>query len=186
MSAIPKRLFTEEEYLTREEMSPFKSEFYRGEIFAMAGGTPRHALLAASCIIAIRKKRPRCRVYSGDAKVHIPENTLYTYPDVTVVCGKPEIINNALCNPILIVEVLSPSTRGYDRTEKRILYGDIPSLQEYVVVEQDEQRVDIWRKDSSGVWEFIPMPEDATNIELRSLECTINLDEIYEDEFEDE
>ncbi|TAE29497.1 MAG: Uma2 family endonuclease [Candidatus Kapaibacterium sp.] len=181
MSAIPQRLFSEEEYRRREEMSPFKSEYYRGEIFAMAGGTPRHAEITMSFGAALKRKKPRqCRVYSGDAQIHIPQNTLYTYPDVSVVCGKPEIVNNALCNPILIVEVLSPSTRNYDRNEKRLLYAEIPTLKEYVVVEQDEERVDVWRKDSSGAWVFLPMLDGAASIHLDSLNCDINLDEIYE------
>lgn len=181
MSAIPKRMFSEDEYLDREEGSPLKNEYYRGEIFAMAGGTPRHAEITASLITALKQKKPsRCRVYSSDARIHIPTNTLHTYPDISVVCGKPDILKNALTNPLLIVEVLSPSTRSYDHNEKRLLYSDIPSLQEYVLVEQEEQRVDIWHKDSSGVWEFFAMPEDATEIQLRSLDCTLTLDEIYE------
>lgn len=188
MSAIPRRYFDEQEYLEREEMSPFKSEYYRGEIFAMAGGTPRHAEIAAKIIQALNNKKPRqCRVYSSDARIHIPQNTLHTYPDVSVVCGKPEILKNAICNPILLVEVLSPSTRNYDRNEKRLLYADIPTLKEYVVMEQDEERMDVWRKDSGGVWEFIPMTDSAKSIHLHSLNCEIYLEEIYEHfEFEDE
>jgi Uma2 family endonuclease len=188
MSAIPRRFFDEEDYLEREEMSPFKSEYYRGEIFAMAGGTPRHAEITATLIQLLRNKKKRsCTVYSSDVRIHVQSNTLYTYPDAAVVCGKPEIRKNALCNPILIVEVLSPSTRNYDRNEKRLLYAELPSLVEYVVVEQDEQRVDCWRKDSSDVWQFFQMPEGATSVEIVSLDCRLHLAEIYETpNFDDE
>ncbi len=196
MSAVQKlssEYITEHEYLECERKAAFKSEYYQGEIHAMAGGSSKHSAVGTNVMIALGNKlRGRCRVFNSDMRVCVRRNTLYTYPDISVVCGgKPEFYEgDCLLNPTLIVEVLSPSTERYDRSTKMHLYGDIPSLQEYVLVAPDNHQVDIFRKSAAGRWEYFPMDDGQTAVELVSVGCTLTLEEIYEntdfDELTDE
>jgi Uma2 family endonuclease len=178
----PQQLFTIEEYLEREEKAGYKSEYYKGEIFAMAGGTPPHSAISVNLAIALGNRlRGKCRVYNGDMRVHIPILQYFTYPDVSVVCGKREFFrDNALMNPVLIIEVLSDSTEGYDRGTKFKLYSKITSLQEYVLVAQDTRSVDVFRRNVSGRWELFQSSEKE-DVALESVGCTLTMDEIYED-----
>ena len=137
MSVRTKPFITPEEYLERERAAEFKSEYYNGEIFAMSGGSRNHVLIAGNCQMALRSalKDKGCLVFQSDLRVHIPSNDLYTYPDVVVVCGEEQYLDNqkdTLVNPVLVVEVLSPSTESYDRGQKFEFYRSIASLQEYV------------------------------------------------------
>jgi Uma2 family endonuclease len=175
---------TPREYLDLEEQAEYKSEYYQGEIFAMSGGSPNHALIAANLIATLQSqlKGTGCRVFTGDLRVHIPASELYTYPDVTVVCGKLELTGDRqdnLANPILIVEVLSPSTESYDRGQKFSLYRSIPSLREYVLVSQDRISIEIFHKNDAGIWE-LHLPEEG-NVILASVGCRIQLDDVYAD-----
>lgn len=178
----PQQLFTIEEYLEREEKAEYKSEYYKGEIFAMAGGTPPHSAISVNLTIALGNRlRGKCRVYNGDMRVHIPILQYFTYPDVSVVCGKREFFrDNALMNPVIIFEVLSDSTEGYDRGTKFRLYSKITSLQEYVLVSQDERAVDVFRRNAEGRWELFRFSDNET-VELVSVQCSLTMDEIYED-----
>ena len=138
-----------DEYLALEERGEGKHEYVRGQIFAMAGGTPEHSALAAATIAALSavlRGKP-CRVYTGDLRVRIEATDIATYPDVAVVCGKLETAKddrNAATNPVLLVEVLSESTERHDRGAKFAHYRHIASLREYVLV-------DLWDKED-GVW----------------------------------
>jgi Uma2 family endonuclease len=179
----PQRLFTIEEYLEREEAALVKSEYYKGEIFEMSGGTPRHVGIASNIIAALQPKlqTKQCRAFGSDLKVHIPENFFFTYPDVTVVCGKREYFkDSALKNPLVIIEVLSDSTESYDRGTKFRLYRSIASLQEYVLISQKEQLVEIFRRNPHGRWELY-IYADNTDIEFAALECILPMAEIYAD-----
>jgi Uma2 family endonuclease len=179
----PQRLFTIEEYLEREETALVKSEYYKGEIFEMSGGTPRHAGISGNIYFALRRylEGKPCTPFNSDLKVHIPENFFFTYPDVTIVCGKREYFkDSALKNPIVIIEVLSDSTESYDRGTKFRLYRSIASLQEYVLVSQKEQLVEIFRRNPHGRWELYIFA-DNTDVECASLECSLTMAEIYAD-----
>src|SRR5438067_352701 len=128
-----------EEYLELEETADYKSEYFDGEVFAMAGGTPEHNLIAANLIGELRNQLEEtpCRVYPSDQRVKIPDTGLYTYPDVTVVCADPQFEEpdrRAMLNPTLIVEVLSETTEAYDRGDKFAHYRRLSSLREYVMV----------------------------------------------------
>jgi Uma2 family endonuclease len=120
MTAVAIKMYTEQEYLELERAAEYKSEYYRGEIFAMAGAGRNHNRITEnlSIEIGVFLKGKGCQSFSSDMRVHIPENTLYTYPDFLIVCGEPEFLDrqtDTLLNPSVIVEVLSPSTERYDQ-----------------------------------------------------------------------
>src|SRR5437762_9626687 len=123
MSSVPKTFLTPEQYLEIERKAEYKSEYFQGEMFAMAGASPNYNFLVANTIMAVGPKARACscRTSPSDMRVHIPATGLYTYPDVIVVCGQPQFRDgqpDSLLNPTLIVEVLSPSTEAYDRGRK--------------------------------------------------------------------
>jgi len=142
MSALPKPFVTPEQYLEIERKADYKSEYHSGQVFAMAGASREHNLLVGSIVRRLGNLldgRP-CETYPSDMRVLVSATGLYTYPDVSVACGEPEFLDGSLdvlLNPLLIVEVLSPSTESYDRGAKFALYQRLPSLQEYVLVSQN-------------------------------------------------
>ncbi|WP_433929345.1 Uma2 family endonuclease [Sorangium cellulosum] len=177
------RTSTFAEYLAREQTSETKHEHVNGEIFAMAGGTPEHGLMAVNVASVLRGQLldRRCRVYNSDVRVRVQATGLTTYPDVSVVCGRlerdPED-ENSLLNPIVLVEVLSPSSEAYDRGEKFAHYQTVPSLREYVLVSYQRRRVEVLRRNDDGTWTLHDVRESGV-AELASVGCTLPLDEVY-------
>lgn len=173
------------EYLAAEAASDTRHEFLRGEVFAMAGGTPEHGALAAAMTIALGdalRDRP-CRVFNSDVRVRIRETGLTTYPDLSVVCGaleRDEEDRNAIVNPVLVVEVLSDSTEAYDRGEKAAHYRRLPSLKEYVLMSQREPRIEMFRRNEAGRWELYEAGA-GQRLELASVGCTLEVDALYRD-----
>ena len=173
------------EYMACEEASVEKHEFLNGEVFAMAGGTPEHAALAAAFTLALGKAlgdRP-CRLFSSDLRVRIQATGLTTYPDLSVACGKAEVDaedSHALVNPVLIIEVLSDGTEAYDRGEKAAHYRHIPSLKEYVLVSQHRPRIEVYRRNEAGRWELYEY-ERGASCELVSVGVSVNVDDVYRD-----
>jgi Uma2 family endonuclease len=171
------------EYLAAEAVSEVRHEFLNGEVWAMTGGTPEHSALAAAFIAGLTaalRGRP-CRVFTCDARVRIPATGLSTYPDVAVVCDRLENAPedpDALVNPVLLVEVLSPSTEGYDRGAKAAHYRRIPSLQEYVFASQTEAHVEVFRRGAGGSWELREARAGGT-VELASLGIRLDVDALY-------
>lgn len=157
MSTVPKRYLTPEEYLHRERKAEFRSEYFRGETFAMAGASANHNLIVLNSGASLRdqlKKKP-CRVYPSDLKLRIEATGLYTYPDLSVVCGEPQLESDAgdvLLNPVVLVEVLSDSTEAYDRGKKFEHYRTIPSLRHYVLIAQDRHSIDCFTRSADGSW----------------------------------
>lgn len=156
MSSATKPHFTPQEYLTLERKSPTRNEYFRGEIFAMAGASREHSLIGANITREVGNQildRP-CESYSNDMRVRVDATGLYTYPDVVVVCGEPEFQDrevDTLLNPTVIFEVLSESTEAYDRGVKFGHYRKIPSLREYVMVSQDRMLVERYtRRGTTG------------------------------------
>jgi Uma2 family endonuclease len=176
------------EYLVLEESSSIRHEFHEGEIYAMAGGTPTHAALAATLIRVIGGKLPfGCRAYSSDLRVRVPETGLSTYPDVTVVCGKTERAADdplAVTNPVLIVEVTSPSTEDYDRGEKLGQYQRLPSVKEILLVSHREPQLVVHRRGADGLWGSHEETAGGT-IELASVGLRFAVDDVYRDGLED-
>ncbi len=185
MSAQPQTKLTDEEYLAIEEKAEFKSEFYRGEMFAMSGGSPPHALIGGSIIallwLAARAKG--CKVYNSELKVRVARNGLYAYPDASVVCGEPQYAEGTtqvITNPAAVIEVLLPSTEAYDRGFKSAEYRKIPSLREYAFISQTEPRVEIYGRKANGEWgEFSEYVGLEAACRFHSLECTVQLSDLY-------
>ena len=184
MSTVPKRKITVDEYLARERNALAKSEYFNGEIFAMAGGSAEHSLIAANISGEVRNalKGSRCNVFNSDLRVKVEETGLYTYPDVTVVCGEREFDDDhrdTLTNPTLIVEVLSPSTEVYDRGAKSRQYRRIESLKELLLVAQNSANIEQYIRNANGQWQLMDSEGLEAHISLPSLGVTISLAEIY-------
>lgn len=177
---------TYEAYLEAERASATKHEYLRGEVYAMAGGTPTHARLAMAMSLALGNAladQP-CQVFGSDLRVRIEATDLATYPDITVVCGRfesSEIDADAATNPVVIVEVLSDSTEAYDRGEKFAHYRRIPSLREYVLLSQHEPRIEAYAKNAEGEW-VLSEAGAGERLALRSLSgVTLEVDALYRD-----
>ena len=183
--AVPIPKLTVEEYLAIEREAEYKSEYYRGEMFAMAGGTGKHSILAARMIrlLGNRLVGRGCETYTSDMKVQIEPGGLHTYPDVSVVCGKPEYtddVEDVLVNPKLIVEVLSKSTEAQDRGSKFQEYKKIASLEEYVLVSKTKALVERFGRRPGAEWtQYAEARGMKAIIELQSLGIAIPLEEIY-------
>jgi len=186
MSAVPEPRYTIEEYLARERVAPYKSEYYRGQIFAMAGGTPRHNTTGGNIFAGLRGRLrgTPCRPYNSDQRIGIPANGLSTYPDISVVCGELQLDpqdREAIVNPRVIFEVLSKSTESYDRGKKFDLYRQLESLREYILVAQDEPHVERFVRQEDGSWLLNVFKGLGAVLELPTLACALPLSEIYED-----
>lgn len=183
VSSAPRHHYTLDDYLSVEEISRVKHEFLDGEIFAMAGGTPEHAALAAAIIGILSKALPAgCRSYSSDLRVSVPTSGLMTYPDAAIICGEPTRDSKSpthVTNPLVIIEVLSPSTEEYDRGEKREHYQRLESLREYVLVAQDRRRVEVFARNDSAGWNHA-ISESGATVGLSSLRYSFGVDELYD------
>ncbi len=185
MATIAAPYITPEEYLERERHAETKSEYLRGEVFAMAGGSSNHALLTVNLASELRqqlRKRP-CRVFSSDLRLCVNESGLYTYPDVMVICGDlafPDNRQDTVTNPLLIVEVLSDSTKNYDRGQKFQYYRSLPSLMEYLTVAQDEVHVEQYARQTSGQWLLTEYSDPGATVNLPSLQIELRTSDIYE------
>jgi Uma2 family endonuclease len=183
MASLPDAPLTEEQYLEIERLAEFKSEFHDGRMFAMSGGSPNHALLSARmCALLDRQIPPGCRVFSSDLRIKVASAGLYTYADCSVVCGDLETFSDqkdVLLNPLLIVEVLSPSTEGYDRGKKFELYRTIASFREYLIVHQDRRHVEHYSKQDDGSWLLRDHAGADSSVAVARLGVHILLADIY-------
>jgi Uma2 family endonuclease len=177
--------YTYQEYLAYERAANVRHEFFDGEIYGMAGGTPAHAAISVNVSSLLRDQlRGRgCQAFSSDLRIRVLETGLATYPDVTVVCGRTETESgdpHTVTNPVLVVEVLSPSSATYDRGEKLEHYKRIRSLREVVLVAHDERLIEVWRRDHDGTWSRREARSGA--IALTAIECSLAVDEVFRDE----
>jgi Uma2 family endonuclease len=184
MASHRKHSYTPEEYLALERKAAYKSEYYAGEIFAMSGASREHNIIVANVttILNTQLENRDCEVYPSDMRVRTPDTTFYTYPDVTVVCGEPQFEDESvdtLSNPTLIVEVLSPSTETYDRTKKFADYRKITSLNEYILIAQQECRVTQYIRQSDGIWLFQEASRMEETLHLASTDCDLVLERVY-------
>lgn len=183
--AYGKRNLTIEEYLEFEKTSEEKHEYYKGEIFAMSGSKVPHNTIAMNLSVALgqKLKGKSCKPFNSDQRIYIPQNSLFTYPDISVVCGKIETKDNDdwnLLNPTVIIEVLSKSTRDYDMGGKFALYRDIPTLKEYILIDSQSLNVYAFRINDGGHWELEEYKRMEDVLNVRILELSIPLAEIYE------
>lgn len=185
MSSRPKAHLTPQQYLAIERAAETKSEYFDGEMFAMSGASRKHNLVTGNIFVEFSTQlrgRP-CEVYINDMRTHVPATGLYTYPDVVVVCGEPELEDaelDTLLNPTLIVEVLSKSTASYDRGEKFMHYRSVESLREYVLVAQDECRVEHHAKQPDGRWLLTDIRDIDTVLAFDSVGCRLDLRAAYD------
>ena len=161
-----------------------KHEYVHGEIIAMAGGTPQHGYIAtniATALVQLLGGR-NCWVFNSDVRVSVRSGQLITYPDVSVVCGQPQYTDerrDTLANPVLIAEVLSPSTRNFDCGEKARLYRMLPSLSEFILVEQAPADIERWRRLPNGNWEVAAFRDRDAVVDLASLNCELSVEAVY-------
>lgn len=183
--AYGKQKYTIEEYLEMEELATEKHEYYQGEIFAMSGAKHQHNIVKKnvySSLLSKLKGKP-CQPWDSDSRVHIQKNTLFTYPDISVVCGDPEFLNNDewnLLNPTVIIEVLSPSTKNYDRGDKFNLYRDIPSLKEYILVEPEKISIKAFYINQNGQWKLKEYKNLTDILEIKAIQFSMPLTDVYE------
>jgi Uma2 family endonuclease len=185
MATQPKTLYTPEQYLELERKAEYKSEYSRGEIFAMSGASRRHAGIAMQLylLVAQRLRGRRCRSYPSDMRVLVEPDGLYTYPDLSAVCGEARYVDtqlDTLANPTLIVEIISPSTEDYDRGRKAKLYRAMPSVQELLLIAQDSYDVELYRRQEDGSWHLTVASGLEASVELATIGLTLNLRELYE------
>jgi Uma2 family endonuclease len=180
----PRHRYTYRDYLLLEESSNVKHEFFDGEIYAMAGGTPEHAAICARIISALTQGLAGrdCEVYTSDLRVRVQATGLASYPDVTVVCGPlerdPED-RNTVINPTVLIEVLSDGTESYDRTEKLEHYRRLPSLRACVLVSHRERLVEIWNRDEQATWKR-QEARGRSLLAIQAVGTSLDLDAIYD------
>ena len=184
MSAQPIPRITSEQYLAMERAAEFKSEYYGGYMYAMAGGTIPHAHIIANFTGALFQalKDGPCMALSSDARLRVPPSALFTYPDIMVVCGEAQFAddqNDTILNPTVIVEVLSKSTEGHDRGFKFVHYRTLDSFREYVLVSTGEARVEKFLRQAEGRWILSEFAGLGAVCPIESLDCRILLADIY-------
>lgn len=184
MQSQPYRPLDESEYLALEARSPVRHEYIAGEVFAMTGATVRHNIIALNIATALRThlRGTPCRTLMEGVKLYLKKERSYFYPDVMVTC-EPRLLEldaetQVVDSPVLIVEVLSPSTEGIDRREKLRAYRTLPSLKEYVMVSQDVCKVELYRRRGDIGWDIITF-EPGDTVELTSAELHIPIADIY-------
>src|SRR5438477_9049154 len=186
MVANPERRYTLEEYFDLDKTSEERFEFWNGEIFCMSGGSQAHDRIIVNFIVNLSAKldAAKCRVFSSDMRIKVPTAPPYRYADLSALCGEAQFEEiggvDALVNPQLIVEVLSPSTEAYDRGDKFTHYKSIPTLREYLLVAQHRPHVTHLYKQADGRWIYAEANDLEAALRLDSLNCELPLAEIYQ------
>lgn len=180
-------MYSEEEYLRLENDAFEKSEFFQGQIIKMAGAAPNHNRVKENVSIEVGivlKKNKSCRSSSSDQRIHIPANSLYTYPDIIIVCGPNKfsaLDRITIINPSVIIEILSPSTAEYDRGHKFKLYRDIETLQEYVTIDSRKSEAQVYRRMPDDQWVLADDAFSLTDsITIQTIGATLLMSELYD------
>ncbi len=184
MTTRPDLRITPEEYLRIERAAEWKSEYIDGEVFAMAGASPRHVLITTNLVGELRDRlrATPCTTYAADLRVATDRQRHYTYPDVVVACEPLQFVDeqrDTITNPTLIAEVLSESTEKYDRGAKFERYRSVLSLAEYMLVSQDRVHVELYTRQPHGAWVLREWNDPDAEIDLGSLRCRVKVAEIY-------
>jgi Uma2 family endonuclease len=183
--AYGKQKISIDEYLEMENASSEKHEYYQGEIFAISGAKVPHNIIATNLVVAltIKLKGKSCRPFNSDQRIHVEANTLFTYPDISIICGDIITRNNDdynVLNPTVLIEVLSRSTKNYDGGEKFKLYRDIPTLREYVLVDSESIHIEIFRLNANNHWELEEYNKGSRTILIQAINTPLSIEEIYE------
>jgi len=179
----PKIYYSPEEYLALERAAEFRSEYFYGQIFAMAGESLNHGRIKmdAATALHVRLRGKSCETFTSDTKVRPPGINMFGYPDVVVVCGEPihhDQFQDVILNPKVIIEVLSPSTELYDRGEKFASYRQLESLTDYLLISQDKVRIEHYVRHGK-FWMLSEENDLAQSIDIESIACTLPLNEVY-------
>ena len=171
--------------MEQERRAEYKSEYFGGEVFAMAGASRRHGLIVTNLIreLSLQLKERPCEVYAGDLRLRVTPTGLYTYPDVMVICADVRFADDqkdTVLNPVVLIEVLSESTRDYDRGRKFQHYRTLPSLMEYLTVAQDEPHIEHWSRQQEDRGLLVEFSNLGQSIQLASINCVLPLAEIYD------
>ena len=185
MTAYGKKHFTVAEYLEMENVAVEKSEYYQGEIFAMSGAKFTHNIISRNILVQLanKLKGKSCQPFNSDFRVHIEKNSLFTYPDISVVCDQVKTLNDDemnLLNPSILIEVLSQSTKSYDRGDKFKLYRDIPSLKEYILVDSLSINIERFCLGQNRRWQLEEYKNLAETLVISTLNLSIPIVEVYE------
>ncbi len=175
-------MLSEQDYLALDRAAEYKSEFVDGEMYAMSGGTGRHSRLAIRLIVVLENQLEggNCLVYNSDMRVHVGKRHSYVYPDLSVVCGGSIVLDDDLLeSPIVIAEVLSPSTEDYDHGKKFALYREISSLKDYLLVHTDEVLIEHFAPQADGNWLVSYHKGMDAVLQLASIGCFIALKDVY-------
>lgn len=181
--ALANLRLTAEEFLAWDEMQTIKHEFLRGEVFAMTGVQDRHASVVLSLGVRLRThlKGTPCRTYLNEVKLRVEAADGFFYPDVMVTCSAADLASPLVkSQPVLVVEVLSPSTAADDRGEKFAAYRQLPSLSEYVLVDLDSRRCDVYRKGADGLWVLHPF-DGGQAVQLASVGLSLSAEDLWAD-----
>lgn len=185
MSGLPQPRLTPEEYLAQERKAEFKSEYFNGEVWPLAGGSREHSLIVGNVAARLHHQFEgrRCEVHTSDLRVRVSETGLYTYPDVIAVCGEPEFEDDeqdTLLNPTVLFEVLSDSTEAYDRGAKFGHYRALGSLREYVLISQHKWLVEHFLRQPDDSWNLRAHNHPEDLVELPAIRCTLPLARLYD------
>lgn len=182
---VTPRLLTPQEYLAIERKAESRSEYYQGEMTPMSGASRKHNLIVGNIYATLHQQlRQRdCEVYASDMRVRVTPSGLYTYPDIIVVCGRPEFEDeevDTLLNPTVVIEVLSRSTQNYDRGDKFEHFRALPSVQDYLLVAQGKMLVEHFARQPDHFWLFSEAREPQQVVHLGSIDCELKVADIYE------
>jgi len=183
--ALKYNYISQEEYLERERAATEKHEYYEGEIYAMSGASLKHNRVFTNLFtdIGYRLKGKNCLPYGSDLRIHIPKNTLYTYPDISIICGEPKLTDDKFdtaTNPSVIIELLSQSTRNYDRLEKFSLYRDIDTLQEYILVDTQKIHIEKYIRNADNTWQLTDYNSMEGTLMISTVNISISVEEVYQ------
>ena len=183
--ALKYNYISPDEYLAGERAALDKHEYYQGEVFAMSGASLQHNVIFSNLFtdIGTKLKGKSCKPYGSDLRIHIPKNTLYTYPDISIICGEAHLTDHEFdtaTNPTVIIELLSKSTRNYDKGEKFTLYRDIDALKEYILVDTEKIYAEKHVRNVDGSWQLTDYRSLQQSITIDSIQLNILLKDIYE------
>ena len=183
---VPQHYYSLEEYFALEDASDARFEYWDGEIVCMSGGSRAHGTISSNVHYALAAglRGGRCRAFTGDVAVYTPTLLPYRYPDASAACGELKFEHikghDALVNPVVVVEVMSPSTAALDEGPKFVAYQAVPTLREYLLVSQDEPRVTHYTRLEGGSWERRDVTDLDASLELDSTGCVLRLQDIYD------
>ena len=177
---------SQEQYLEMERVSDTKHEYYNGEVFTMSGASIPHNFVFHNVYTGLGSflRGKGCKPFGSDMRIHIPLNSLYTYPDISIICGKPETTDaftDNVTNPSVIIEILSKSTKDYDRGTKFFLYRSIQTLKEYILIDSTSILVEKYTRQENNSWLLTEFKELHENFYISTISLTLHLKDIYED-----